>query len=103
MYHRLVSVSRAVQSQNGVNLRPMAHCNSGSCRWIPFCTHADLREIRYEQWASHDALMQSACGISNSSRDHGDANSALKPLLELHIPGQMRLYEDGYSTGNLAI
>ena len=57
-----------------------------------------------KQWASRDARIQSADGISNSAREHGGANSALGPILEMRFPGQIRilnaLADDSYSTGN---
>ena len=57
-----------------------------------------------KQWASRDALIQSAGSISNSARCHSDANIALGPILKMYIPGQIRIFNalksDGYSTGN---
>ena len=65
---------------------------------------ADLRENPTKQWASHDALIQSAGSISNRARYHSDANIALGPILKMYIPRQIRIFNalksDGYSTGN---
>ena len=65
---------------------------------------ADLRENPTKQWASRDALIQSAGSISNSARYHSDANIAQGPILKMYIPGQIRIFNalksDGYSTGN---
>ena len=96
MYHHFISFLRAVQSREGQSQ-------------ILFVSHdgvlrADLRENPIKQWASRDALIQSAGSISNSARYHSDANIALGPILKMYIPGQIRIFNalnsDGYSTGN---
>ena len=88
----------------GVNLIPDTICKSRSCRQILSRLRADLRENPTKQWASRDALIQSAGSISNNARYHSNANIALGPILKMNIPGQIRisnaLNSDGYSTGN---
>ena len=88
----------------GVNLIPDTVCKSQSCRRILSRLRADLRESPSKQWASRDALIQSAGSIPNSARYHTDANIALGPILKMYIPGQMRIFNalnsDGYFTGN---
>ena len=85
MYHRFISFLCVVQSLRDVNLIPDTVCKS-------------------KQWASRDALIQSAGSISNSARYHSDANIALGPILKMYISGQIRIFNalnsDGYSTGN---
>ena len=88
----------------GINLIPDTVCKSRCCRQILSRLRADLRENPTKQWASRDALIQSAGSISNSARYHSDANIALRPILKMYIPGQIRIFNalnsDGYSTGN---
>ena len=88
----------------GVDLIPDTVCKSRWCRQILSCLRADLRENPIKQWASRDALIQSAGSISDSARYHSDANIALGPILKMYIPGQIRIFNalnsDGYSTGN---
>ena len=104
MYHRFISFLRAVQSRDGRWLIPDAVYKSGSCRQILSRLRADLRENPTKQWASCDALIQSARSISNSARYHSDTNKALGPILKMYIPGQIGIFNalnsDGYSTGN---
>ena len=88
----------------GVDLIPDTVCKSRWCRQILSRLRADLRENPIKQWASRDALIQSAGSISDSARYHSDANIALGPILKMYIPGQIRIFNalnnDGYSTGN---
>ena len=88
----------------GVDLIPDTVCKSRWCRQIPSRLRADLRENPIKQWASRDALIQSAGSISDIARYHSDANIALGPILKMYIPGQIRIFNalnsDGYSTGN---
>ena len=106
MYHRFISFLGAVPSREGrgVNLIPNTVCKSRSCRQIFSRLLADLRDNPTKQWASRDALIQSAGSISNSARYHSDANIALGPILKMYIPGQIRIFNalnsDGYSTCN---
>ena len=104
MYRRFISFLRAVQSREGRWLNPDTVCKSRWCRQILSRMRADLRENPIKQWASRDALIQSAGSISNSARYHSDANIALGPILKMYIPGQIRIFNalnsDGYSTGN---
>ena len=105
MYHHFISFLCAVQSREGVTLIPDAVCKSRWCNLDKFSRlRADLRENPIKQWASRDALIQSAGSISNSARYHSDANIALGPILKMYIPGQIRIFNalnsDGYSTGN---
>ena len=94
MYHRFISFLRALQSREVTR----------SCQQILSRLCADLREKPTKQWASRDALIQSAGSISNNAHYHSDANIALGPILEMYIPGQIRilnaLNSDGYYTGN---
>ena len=90
-YLRFISFLRYVPSHDGVNWISIVLCKSGTCRRIPSCQGTYLREIPPEQWAPRDALIQSAGGISMSTRDHGEANSALGPILDFLIPGQIRI------------
>ena len=87
-----------------VDLIPDTVCKSRWCRQILSRLRADLRENPIKQWASRDALIQSAGSISDSARYHSDANIALGPILKMYIPGQIRIFNalnsDGYSTGN---
>ena len=87
----------------GADLIPDTVCKSRSCWQILSRLRADLRENPTKQWASRDALIQSAGSISNSARYHSDANIALGPILKMYVPGQIRisnaLNSDGYSTG----
>ena len=66
----------------GVNLIPNAICRSRSCRRILSRLRADLRENPTKQWASRDALTQSAGSISNSTLCHSDVNIAIGPILK---------------------
>ena len=88
----------------GVDLIPDTVCKSRWYRQILSRLCADLRENPTKQWASRDALIQSAGSISDSARYHSDANIALGPILKMYIPGQIRIFNalnsDGYSTGN---
>ena len=88
MYHCFISFLRAVQSCRGVNFILDTICNSRWCRQILPRLRADLRENPTKQWASRDALIQSAGSISNSARHHRDANIALGPILKMYIPGK---------------
>ena len=88
----------------GVSLIPDTVCKSRPCRQILSRLCADLRENPTKQWASRDALIQSAGSISNCAIYHSDANIALGPILKMYIPGQIRIFNalnsDGYSIGN---
>ena len=88
----------------GVNLILDTVCKSRWCRQILSRLRADLRENPTKQWASRDALIQSAGSISNSARYQSDTNIALGPILKMYIPGQIRIFNalnsDDYSTGN---
>ena len=44
-----------------------------------------------KQWASGEKLFQSVSSIYYSIRYHGDTNSAVGPILEMHIPDQIRI------------
>ena len=88
----------------GVDLIPDTVRKSRSYRQILSCLRAKLRENPIKQWASRDALIQSAGRISISARYLSDANIALGPILKMYNPGQIRFFNalnsDGYSTGN---
>ena len=103
MYRRFTSFLRAVQFREGRWFNPDTVCKSRWCRQILSRMRADLRENPIKQWASRDALIQSAGRISNSARYLSDANIALGPILKMYIPGQIRIFNaldsDGYSTG----
>ena len=102
MYRRFISFLCAVHSREGRWLNPDTVCKSRWCRQILSRMRADLRENPIKQWASRDALIQSAGSISNSPRYHSDANIALGPILKMYIPGQIRIFNaldsDGYCT-----
>ena len=68
MYHCFISFLRAVQSREGINLIPDTVCTSRWCRQIRSRLRTDLRENATKQWASRDALIQSAGSISNNAR-----------------------------------
>ena len=103
-YHHFIRFCMHFSLAKGVNLIPDTVCKSQWCRQILSRLRTDLRENPTKQWASSDALIQSAGSISNSARYHSDTNMALGPILKMYIPGQIRIFNalnnDGYSTGN---